>query len=33
VHGWNVLRTARALGITRGVLYRKIEKYGLAPPE
>jgi DNA-binding NtrC family response regulator len=30
-HGWNVLRTARALGITRGVLYRKIEKYGLLP--
>jgi DNA-binding NtrC family response regulator len=31
-HAWNVLRTARALGITRGVLYRKIEKYGLIPP-
>jgi DNA-binding NtrC family response regulator len=28
-HGGNILRTARALGVSRGMLYRKIEKYGL----
>jgi transcriptional regulator with PAS, ATPase and Fis domain len=28
-HGGNILRTARALGVSRGMLYRKIEKYGI----
>ncbi len=29
--GWNVTRAARALGIDRVTLHRKIEKYGLRP--
>jgi DNA-binding NtrC family response regulator len=30
-HDWNVQATAEALGIARGTLYRKIEKYQLSP--
>lgn len=29
--GWNISRTAAMLGISRNTLYRKIDKYGLAP--
>ncbi|OLC53452.1 MAG: hypothetical protein AUH92_06010 [Acidobacteria bacterium 13_1_40CM_4_69_4] len=34
-HGWNVRAAARNLGISRGTLYRKARKYGIAldPPE
>jgi DNA-binding NtrC family response regulator len=28
-HGGNVLRTARALGLSRSALYRRLQKYGL----
>ena len=30
-HHWNKVETARALGIHRATLYRKIHKYGLKP--
>ncbi len=31
-HGWNITRTAEALGIDRVTLYSKISKYGLKKP-
>ena len=30
-HGGNILRTAQALGVSRGLLYRKMQKYGIQP--
>jgi len=30
-HGGNIVRTARAVGVSRGMLYRKMEKYGIQP--
>jgi two-component system, NtrC family, nitrogen regulation response regulator NtrX len=32
-HGWNVSRTAEAIGIQRSHLYNKLEKYRIARPE
>lgn len=32
-HEWNILRTARVLGIDRSTLYAKIKRYGLRPDE
>ncbi len=28
-HNYNIKATARALGVSRGTIYRKIRKYGL----
>jgi sigma-54 dependent transcriptional regulator, acetoin dehydrogenase operon transcriptional activator AcoR len=30
-HEGNIQRTARAIGVTRGLLYRKLQKHGLSP--
>ena len=29
-HGWNIRAAARSLGVSRGTLYRKAKKYGIA---
>jgi two-component system nitrogen regulation response regulator NtrX len=32
-HGWNISRTAEALGIERSNLHRKLKGYGIVPPK
>ena len=31
-HGGNVVRAARDLGMSRGAVYRRMERYGIATP-